>query len=142
MKGKVWWFIHVTLRNILIHGRLVVLRHVYGMSIGKGVRISFKAKLDTTNPRGIHIGDETYIAFGAAVLSHDMSRLVHRDVVIGKCCFIGACSIILPGVTVGDHSVVGAGSVVTKDVPPNTLVAGNPAQVVRAINTKSQGVII
>jgi len=50
-------------------------------------------------------------------------------VVIGKDCWIGANSTILPGVTIGDFSVVAAGSVVTKNVPSGTMVAGNPAVV-------------
>ena len=49
--------------------------------------------------------------------------------IIGKDCWIGARAVILPGVTIGDCSVVAAGSVVTKDVPPYTMVAGNPAKV-------------
>ncbi|MEJ6719067.1 MAG: DapH/DapD/GlmU-related protein, partial [Akkermansiaceae bacterium] len=54
-----------------------------------------------------------------------------RPVVIGRKCFIGARAIILKGVTVGDHAVIGAGSVVTRDVASNTVVAGNPATVIR-----------
>jgi acetyltransferase-like isoleucine patch superfamily enzyme len=49
---------------------------------------------------------------------------------------IGSNSTILCNVTIGEHAIVGAGSVVTKDVPPNTIVAGNPARVIRAINAK------
>lgn len=48
--------------------------------------------------------------------------------------FIGARSIVMKGVTIGDGAVVGAGSVVTKDVPANTIVAGNPARVIKTIN--------
>lgn len=140
--SKVWWFFNVSFRNFLLNARIAVLRNVYGMNIGRRVRISLKANIDKTNPKGIHIGDDSYIAFDVAILTHDMSRLTHQDVYIGKCCFIGARSIILPGVSVGDHSVVGAGSVVTKNVPANTLVAGNPAKVVRHINTKPQGIIV
>ena len=141
IKQKIWWFIHITFRHSIIELRLFVYRKVYGMDIGKGVKISFKAKLDKTNPKGVHIGDGTYIAFDAAILSHDMSRLIHRDVYIGKNCFIGARSIILPGVTVGNEVVVAAGAVVTKDVPDNSLVAGNPAVFVKNISTGPLGII-
>lgn len=54
-------------------------------------------------------------------------------VTIGNDVWIGGRAIVLPGVTVGDGSVVGAGSVVTKDVPPLSLVAGNPAVVMRKL---------
>ncbi|OFW94577.1 MAG: hypothetical protein A3J37_03875 [Alphaproteobacteria bacterium RIFCSPHIGHO2_12_FULL_45_9] len=56
---------------------------------------------------------------------------MHTDTRIGKFCQIGARSIVMPGITIGDHSVVGAASVVTKDVPPNCVVVGNPARIIR-----------
>lgn len=59
----------------------------------------------------------------------DCSKPVH----IGKRAWIGAGATILPGVTIGDNAVVGAGSVVTKDVEPDTIVAGNPARLIRRI---------
>ena len=55
-----------------------------------------------------------------------------------KKCWIGAGSTILPGVTVGENAVVGAGSVVTKDVPDNAIVAGNPAIIIRMIEPKEE----
>lgn len=62
---------------------------------------------------------------------------------IGTHCFIGARSIIMPGVFVGDHSVVAAGSVVTADVAPHTIVGGSPARVIRdGINTDRYGVLL
>jgi acetyltransferase-like isoleucine patch superfamily enzyme len=56
-----------------------------------------------------------------------------KPVLIGNNVWIGRNSIILPGVEIGDHSVVGAGSVVTKSVPPRSVVAGNPARIIREI---------
>ena len=53
---------------------------------------------------------------------------------IGKCCWIGAGAIIMPGVTIGDNTVIGAGSVVTKDIPANVVAVGNPCRVLREIN--------
>ena len=57
---------------------------------------------------------------------------------LGNDVFIGVNSVILRDVTIGDYSIVGAGSVVTKDVPPSVVVAGNPARIIRKLNsTKS-----
>jgi len=83
------------------------------------------------NPRGIHIGDGTHIANGAIILSHDACRSLKLHTRIGKNCLIGVRSIILPGVIIGDSSIVAAGAVVSKDVPPNSLVAGNPAKIIK-----------
>ncbi len=109
------------------------LRKVYKMNIGKDVQISWKAHLDkSVNPRGIHIGDGTHIVNGAMILAHDACRRLKTDTYIGRDCLIGARSIILPGVSIGDSSIVAAGAVVTKDVPSNSLVAGNPAKLVKS----------
>lgn len=133
----------VKIRHIILLVRNTYYRKIWGMTIGKDVRISLKANLDKRNPKGVKIGDGSYIAFGATLLCHDMSRNIHKDVVIGKNCFIGANSIIMPGVVVGDEVVIGAGSVVTKDVLSNTIVAGNPAKLIKTgVSTKKWGVII
>jgi len=102
---------------------------VWGMDIGTNCIISHKARLDKSYPRGIHIGRDSAVTFGAAVLTHDGINDVHHDTWIGERCLIGAHAIVFPGVRVGDGSIVAAGSVVMKDVPPGCLVAGNPARV-------------
>lgn len=56
-----------------------------------------------------------------------------RPILIRRNAWIGACSVVLPGVTIGENAIVGAGSVVTHDVPADTIVAGNPARVIRPI---------
>ena len=128
------------LRSRLIDARLWWLRNVYKMDLGQGVGLSLRADLDWTNPRGVHIGDETYIAFGAVILAHDMSRSLHTHTYVGRRCFIGAHAIILPGVRVGDECIVGAGAVVTKDVPSGSIVSGNPAVVIRSgVKTRKWG---
>ena len=102
------------------------------MDIGENCRISWKAHLDKSiNPTGIHVGDGTRILYRAMVLSHDDCRSIKVDTYIGKNCVIGVGAIILPGVSVGDSSIVAAGGVVSKDVPPNTIVAGNPAKIIK-----------
>ena len=83
------------LRDTAIAARLFFLRRFYGMDIAPNCRISLKASLDKTNPQGVHISEGTYIAFGAIVLAHDMSRVLHFDTYIGSNCFIGANAIIL-----------------------------------------------
>lgn len=119
------------------------LRRVYKMDIGKDARISWKAHLDKSiNPKGIHIGDGTHVVNGSMILAHDAWRRIKVDTFIGKDCLIGARSIILPGVTIGDSSVVAAGGVVTKDVLPNTMVAGNPARVIRKGVVVAKGKIV
>ncbi|WP_243642373.1 acyltransferase [Marinobacterium mangrovicola] len=112
------------------------------MNISDTALISFKAKLDRTNPKGITIGEYTHIAFGAVLLTHDMSRNLHSKIKIGSNCFIGANSIILPGVEINDGCIIAAGSVVTKSISPNSIVAGNPAKVIRTgIKVGKYGVI-
>lgn len=64
-------------------------------------------------------------------MAHDHCRSIKTDTYIGKNCVIGINSIIMPGVHIGDEVVVGAGAVVTKDVPSNCIVAGNPAIVLK-----------
>ena len=112
--------------------RRAYLRHVWGMTIGDGTRISGKAFLDYTNPRGVHIGDHTMVTPGARIFTHDFVGSKHVDTKIGSKCFIGANAIILPGVKIGDHCVVAAGSVVNNDVPERSMVAGNPAKIIKS----------
>jgi acetyltransferase-like isoleucine patch superfamily enzyme len=132
----------LSMRGKLIVLRIWFLRRFFGMDIHPGCRISLKANLDRTNPSGIHIDDGTYVAFGAVVLAHDMSRVLTSDTYIGKNCFIGAHAIILPGVRIGDECIVAAGSVVTHDVPSHCVVAGNPAKVMReGITTVRWGIL-
>jgi acetyltransferase-like isoleucine patch superfamily enzyme len=100
------------------------------MDIGEGSVVSLSAKLDRTNPRGVHIGTYTVVTFGAAILTHDYVNGVDRDVFVGDNCFIGAHAIVLPGVTIGDNCIVAAAAVVVRDVPSGSLVAGNPARVI------------
>ena len=116
---------------------------VYGMHIDRSARISFGTKLDKTNPKGIHIGEESYIASGALIFTHDYARGIHKDTYIGKRCFIGANAIVMCGISIGDEVIVGAGAIVTKDVPSHCIVAGNPAKIIKTdINTKKFGQLI
>ena len=117
-------------------------RNAWGMHIGNGLKISSSARLDRSNPRGVHIGDWTAIAFDVSILSHDMQTNSRLNTYIGSYCFVGARSIVMAGVRIGDHSIIGAGSVVMSDVPSNSIVSGNPARIVRAgVQTGRWGII-
>ncbi len=126
--------IRTFIKDYLIEGLMRwLLCDVYGMSIGRTSRISTKAFLDRTNPKGIHIGERCMITGNVVVLTHKFldGDGVYVDTFIGDDVFIGMNSIILPGVKIGSRVVVGAGSVVTKDVPSDCVVAGNPAKVLQ-----------
>ncbi len=133
----------VRFRDTLLRTRTWYFRTVYGMDIAPDVRISFKARIDKTNPKGLTIGEKTIIAFDAIILAHDYASRRHAaKTVIGTHCFIGCGAIIMPNITVGNHSVIAAGSVVTKDVQANTIVAGNPAKVIKTdIETGDYGML-
>lgn len=80
------------------------------MDIGKNCRISWKAHLDkSVNPKGIHIGDNTWVLSGAMILAHDHCRSLKADTYIGKNCVIGVQSIIMPGLSVGNQVIIGGG---------------------------------
>jgi len=108
-----------------------------GYDIPYSAIIEGSVLLDKLYSRGIHIGENTLVARGVTILSHDHCKRVGNnqpflvDTFIGKNCFIAVGAIILPGVKIGNEVIVGAGAVVTRDVPSNTVVAGNPARIIR-----------
>ena len=131
-----------TVRNALTGFRRRWLNTVWGMQIGEGCAISWSARLDRTNPRGIVIGRDTAVVFGAAILAHDTTRRLHRTTRIGERCNIGAHALVMPGVTIGDGSIVAAGAVVVRDIPPGCIAWGNPARVLeKGIVTGKWGII-
>lgn len=113
--------------------------------LGKGVYANFNLTLvDDTH---IYIGDYTMLgpnvvlATGAhPILPSLRERALQFNlpIRIGRNCWLGAGVIVLPGVTIGDNSVIGAGSVVTKDVPANVVAVGNPCQVLRPIGERDR----
>lgn len=133
-------------RNNLYHYRALLTRiyysKIFGMNIGKNTRIAWTARLDKTNPHGITIGKNCQISFYVSIITHDFVNNMHLETRIGDNCFIGAFSIIMPGVSVGDNCVIGAGSVVTGDIPSNSIAVGNPARVIRSdIKTREYGIL-
>lgn len=106
------------------------------VKIGKNVVIMSGCLMMSAG--GITIEDEAMIAANVQLISnnHDLdnrSIITCRHIRICRRAWVGAGATILPGVTVGENSVVGAGSVVTHDVEPNTIVAGNPARIIRQL---------
>ncbi|MDG1849889.1 MAG: acyltransferase [Flavobacteriales bacterium] len=110
---------------------------IKGYDIPYSAIIEGSVLLDKLHPTGIHVGENTLVAGGVTILSHDHCKRVDNnqpfliDTFIGKNCFVAVGAIILPGVKIGDEVIVGAGAVVTKDVPSNCVVAGNPAKIIR-----------
>ena len=121
----------------LLRKKRVFFFRLKGYDIQYSTIIEGSVILDKLHPEGIHIGANTLIAGGSIVLSHDHCKRVGNnqpylvDTYIGMKCFIAVNSVILPGVKIGDEVIVGAGSVVTKDVPANCVIAGNPAKIIR-----------
>jgi acetyltransferase-like isoleucine patch superfamily enzyme len=126
-------------------GRIIQRIRYYGYAfrgydIHRTAELERGLNLDRYNPRGVHIGKNTIIASRVTILSHYVIPLPQEqryagektDTYIGDNCLIGVGAIILPGIRIGNEAVVGAGAVVTKDVPSNTIVAGNPAKIIKA----------
>jgi acetyltransferase-like isoleucine patch superfamily enzyme len=120
------------LRRVLVEAKRWYYNRLWGMDIDPTAEFSLSAKFDRTFAKGVHVGAYSYVAFDARILTHDRTRGLYLNTRIGKNCFIGGSSLILPGVEIGDNCVVGAGSVVTKSVPPRSVVAGNPARILRS----------
>ena len=113
-------------------------RHVH---LGNNVYFNFNATLvDDTH---IYISDYTMLGPNVVIATaghpilpelREKALQYNLPVHIGKNCWLGAGVIVLPGVTIGDNTVIGAGSVVTKDIPANVVAVGNPCKVLREIN--------
>ena len=121
--------------SVLINGTVEIEKNVY---------ICQHCTLDGSG--GLRIGEGTTIAAGCRILTHDTIRRTlsggvesaeYAPVVIEDCCFIGVGCTIIKGVTIGSHSIVGAGSVVTHSVPPWTIVAGVPAKAIGKVTLQN-----
>lgn len=118
-----------------------------GKHIFFGNHVYANSSLTVVDDGNVYVGD--YVMFGPnvtiATAGHPIDPELRRqayqynaDVHIGNNVWIGAGAIILPGVTIGDHSVIGAGSVVTKTIPSNVVAVGNPCRVLREINEQDK----
>ncbi len=116
-----------------------------------GERVGLNGTSITSRSRSVQIGDDVMIAANVCIMDSDFhvifppeGRLTNpgyefdQDIVIHKNVWIGTRSIILKGVSIGENSVIAAGSVVTKSIPPNVVAGGVPAKVIRKINSNQK----
>lgn len=138
--NRIWRFF---LLNLQQSGFIPSVIRLYLVKWG-GVKITGKSFLgsgvvfDTLRPDLINIGNGCVVTSGVKILTHfyepDKHAMFYGNVNIGNGVFIGMNTLIVNAVTIGDHAVIGAGSVVTKDIPANEIWAGNPAKFVRRRN--------
>lgn len=129
------------LARIAPYGVIVHVHRWRGVKIGRGCFVDQTAVLETAYADNITIGDDVRVTANAVVMTHIKASLYLREsglvprtirpVVLEDHCFIGVGALIMPGVTVGKASVVASGAVVVNNVPPFSMVAGNPATVVK-----------
>jgi acetyltransferase-like isoleucine patch superfamily enzyme len=112
--------------------RAVWLRTVQGIAIDPTASLSLSARFVSHVRGSITIGADTLIAFKTLLIADAGPGTAPAPIQIGQRCFIGGGATILPGVTIGDESIIAAGAVVFDDVPPRSIVAGNPARIVRS----------
>lgn len=114
-----------------------------GISVGKGTFAKFPLtiEIDTTRPELINIGSHVFLHKGLTIMSHDWASWVfidkyndfipsHGKISIGNNVWFGENCTVLKGVTIGDNCIIGFGSVVTKDIPSNSVAVGIPAKVI------------
>ena len=134
------WFLG-NLVKVAPRGVINVLHRWRGVRMGADCFVDPVAILETAYPENITIGNDVRVTAGAIIMTHIKPPHYLRDkgyvpvvlkpVVLEDHCFIGVNAVVMPGVTVGRASVVGSGAVVTADVPPLTMVAGNPARIIK-----------
>lgn len=137
---KIKYLIMEILSKQIQNFRYIKLRILGYKNISSSAVIESNLNLDKVYPKGIHIGDNTLVASRTTILSHEHVKRELKnpanpwvtDTYIGKNCFIGVGSFILPGVKIGDEVIIGAGSIVTKDIPSNSVAVGNPARIIRS----------
>lgn len=114
-----------------------------GHHVHFGKRVYANFNLTLVDDSHIYVGDYTMIGPNVTIATaghpilpelREKNYQYNIPVHIGKNCWLGAGVVVLPGVTIGDNTVIGAGSIVTKDIPPNVVAVGNPCKVLRQIN--------
>jgi len=120
------------------------LHRIRGAKVAKRVYIGSEVHIDHAYPHLVQVDDDVSICTGTIILAHDVSPKFlwpylsskTAEVRVKRGAYIGVRAVILPGVTIGEGAVVAAGAVVTKDVPPYTVVGGIPAKKIKKINRK------
>jgi len=120
-----------------------------GAKVGKNCFIGYEVWVDLTNTYLIEMEDHVHIANRCLLLCHqrdlsdyhigdDYAKLGYNKskIILKKGCLVGMNSMIMPGVTIGEGAIVGAGSLVTKDIPAWTIAIGRPAKVVKQITPR------
>lgn len=140
MREALYPLVNAFKRHTSPSGRVEKLRK-RGVVVGMHVEIESEAEIDYTHGFQVEIGDYVTLGHHSRIYAHDTSAKLYLDrtrigrVKIGNRVSIGACSIILPGVFIGDDVIIGAGSVVTKDIPSGCVAAGNPARVIGTLKS-------
>ena len=120
----------------------VALHRMRGIDIGKNVYIGYDVIFDRIYPHHIHIDDYVEIGDRSIISAHSRGSMLLRStyerkiepVFIHKGAWVMPGVIIIPGINIGELAVIGTGSVVTKDIPSNSLAVGIPAKVIRVLN--------
>jgi Acetyltransferase (isoleucine patch superfamily) len=123
-----------------------ILMRKMGCHVGKGCFIGDHVRIDQGHADMIYVEDGVSIASGTRLLCHqrdfsnyfvgsDYNKLSYsiKPIHLGKGCLVGMESFVMPGVTIGEGAIIGAGSLVTKDIPAWTIATGRPAKVVKHI---------
>ena len=131
--------------------RPILIRKM-GCHIGKNTFFGDYVRMDTSYADMIYIGDYTHVTSGCRLLCHqrdltgycvgdNAASLGYKtgEIHIGKGVMVGMETIIMPGVTIGDGAIIGAGSIVTRDIPAWTIATGRPARVVKQIPERKIG---
>jgi len=143
-RTKVWAFSHI-LQNVIIGEDCNICDHVFiENNVKVGNRVTIKCGVQLWD--GVVIEDDVFVGPNVTFTNDPFPRSKQHPssysvTIICKGASIGANATILPGLTIHQNSMVGAGSVVTKDVPPNAIVKGNPAQITGYVNNQKSKIV-
>jgi maltose O-acetyltransferase len=133
-------------------GKDIIVKQACYIGAGIGLRIGNRAQLghNARFGREVTIGDDVLMGPDVVIMTdthafeelevpiNKQGKLETQPVVIGNDVWLGTRVIIMPGVTIGDKSVIGSGSIVTKNIPPHSIAVGNPARVIRMRGEKTK----